>query len=385
MTGHDAWVLVCRLFAGGSPVLRATLSPRDVAALSVLGKAIKLTTLDPQFSLCPHCQQHRAQVWGDGRGGRNCRCPECGPVIVETDDVAALTLDEDWLRQKMRLAMGIESRDGINDLGDGVWRLGDARRSPVMQIVKQTGLSWSGVNRAIELYRAGGDSALKPAVRGKKKGKGRALTDKQEAELRGFIRMRRPWYYGLEDCLWSRLAVMDLIEAKYVVRLSERVIGNYLGRWGLTLPTGQPHGRCSSEIQTYLDRCYAEIKQQARTENAEIYWLNKPVPLSTDIWFPMATLAEVLPEVSMAGMTRKKLSMVSVVNNQGKVSWAISNGSFNADRQIKFIEALIRDTKRKVLFLILCDQVAFRSEHLRHWIRQNSQVIKVFPEHKDLR
>ena len=61
-----------------------------------------------------------------------CRCPDCGPVTVEADDVAALTLDEDWLRQKMRLALGIESRDGIDDLGDGVWRLGDARRSPVL-------------------------------------------------------------------------------------------------------------------------------------------------------------------------------------------------------------------------------------------------------------
>lgn len=32
----------------------------------------------------------------------------------------------------MRLAFGIESRDGIDDLGDGVWRMGDARRSPVL-------------------------------------------------------------------------------------------------------------------------------------------------------------------------------------------------------------------------------------------------------------
>ena len=45
-----------------------------------------------------------------------CRCPDCGPVTVETDDVAALSLDEDWLRQKMRLALDIESRDGIDDL-----------------------------------------------------------------------------------------------------------------------------------------------------------------------------------------------------------------------------------------------------------------------------
>lgn len=132
MAAHDAWALVCRLFAGGTPVLRNTLSPRDAAALSVLGKAVKPTVVDQSFVLCPHCQQHRAQVWGDGRGGRMCRCPECGPVAVEANDGAALALDEDWLRQKIRLALGIESRDGIDDLGGGVWRLGDARCSPVL-------------------------------------------------------------------------------------------------------------------------------------------------------------------------------------------------------------------------------------------------------------
>lgn len=132
MAAHDAWALICRLFAGGTPVLRATLSPREASALTVLGKAVKPTVVDQSFVLCPHCQQHRAQVWGDGRGGRMCRCPDCGPVAIEANDGTALALDEDWLRQKMRLALGIESRDGIDDLGDGVWRLGDARRSPVL-------------------------------------------------------------------------------------------------------------------------------------------------------------------------------------------------------------------------------------------------------------
>ncbi|GHT87610.1 hypothetical protein AGMMS49543_24070 [Betaproteobacteria bacterium] len=53
-------------------------------------------------------------------------------MAVEADDGAALILDEDWFRQKMRHALNIESHDGIDDLGDGVWRLGDARRSPVL-------------------------------------------------------------------------------------------------------------------------------------------------------------------------------------------------------------------------------------------------------------
>ena len=132
MAAHDAWALICRLFAGGTPVLRAMLSSREMSALTILGKAIKPTVMDQSFVLCPHCQQHRAQVWGDGRGGRMCRCPDCGPVAVETNDGAALALDEDWLRTKMRLALGIESRDDVDDLGGGAWRLGDARNSPIV-------------------------------------------------------------------------------------------------------------------------------------------------------------------------------------------------------------------------------------------------------------
>ena len=132
MTTHDAWALVCRLFAGGTPVLRATLSPREVSALSMLGKAVRPTVVDQFFVLCPHCQQHRAQVWGDGRGGRICRCPECGQVPVEASDGAALAFYVYCFWQKMSHALDIESRDDIDDLGDGAWLLGNARRSPVL-------------------------------------------------------------------------------------------------------------------------------------------------------------------------------------------------------------------------------------------------------------
>lgn len=45
----------------------------------------------------------------------SCHCPECGSVLVAADDVAALVLDEDWLRHKLRLALEIESRDGVDD------------------------------------------------------------------------------------------------------------------------------------------------------------------------------------------------------------------------------------------------------------------------------
>ncbi len=46
--------------------------------------------------------------------------------------MAAVMLNEDWLRQKLRLALEINSRDGIDQVGPGIWRLGDARQGPVI-------------------------------------------------------------------------------------------------------------------------------------------------------------------------------------------------------------------------------------------------------------
>ncbi|MBK9161069.1 MAG: hypothetical protein IPM27_05845 [Nitrosomonadales bacterium] len=132
MASHDAWALVCRLFSGGTPLSHSTLSPSEIAASSTLGKAVKPAVLNQTHTLCPYCQLHRCQIWGDGKGGRICHCPECGQVSVQADDLAALELDQEWFRAKLRLAMDINSRDGIIDLGADVWHLGDARSAPVV-------------------------------------------------------------------------------------------------------------------------------------------------------------------------------------------------------------------------------------------------------------
>lgn len=105
MASHDAWALVCRLFTGGTPLARSMLSPGEIAASSALGKAVKPAALNQTHTLCPYCLLHRCQIWGDGKGGRCCHCPECGQVSVQADDVTALELDEEWFRAKLRLAM----------------------------------------------------------------------------------------------------------------------------------------------------------------------------------------------------------------------------------------------------------------------------------------
>ncbi len=132
VNAHNAWSLVCSLFAEGAPVFRYALSAQDLAICSLLGSAIKPAAVNQQYVLCPYCNLHRGQVVADGKGGRLSQCPECGPIQLEPQDLASVILNEDWLRQKLRMALEINSRDGIDQVGQGIWRLGDSRRAPVI-------------------------------------------------------------------------------------------------------------------------------------------------------------------------------------------------------------------------------------------------------------
>lgn len=132
MAVHEAWSLVCRLFAGGGPVMRGALSPAEVRATTLLGAALKPTVTNRTFALCPYCQLRNGQIFGDDQGGLFCHCPGCGRIALTPDDRAVVMLDENWLRSRLRMAMDIESRDGMIELADGVWRLGNARREPIL-------------------------------------------------------------------------------------------------------------------------------------------------------------------------------------------------------------------------------------------------------------
>ncbi len=68
----------------------------------------------------------------------------------------------------------------------------------VMQIVDLCGLSYPSVRAAIDRYTVGGLAAIKPAVRGRRAGQGRALNAEQEHALRKIICDKRPEQLKME-------------------------------------------------------------------------------------------------------------------------------------------------------------------------------------------
>lgn len=68
--------------------------------------------------------------------------------------------------------------------------------------------------------------------RGRSKGQGRVLSLQQEDAVRGSIIDQRPEQLKMDFCLWSRRAVMLLIEQQHGIALPVRTVGKYLARWG---------------------------------------------------------------------------------------------------------------------------------------------------------
>jgi transposase len=78
--------------------------------------------------------------------------------------------------------------------------------------------------------------------------------------------------------------------------------------------------------------------------------------------------------------THEKLSMISTVTNQGRANWMNLDGAFSHWRLIEFLQALVRDGKRrrKKVFLILDDPGVHHCKPVNAWLREHRLHIEAF-------
>ena len=109
---------------------------------------------------------------------------------------------------------------------------------------------------------------------GRNPGERHHLTQAQEERIRKLITDKAPDQLELDYALWTRKAVMELIEQETRVAMPIRTVSEYLKRWGFTphKPVKQAYEQNPEAIQRWLDEEYPEIKAKAKQEKAEIYW-----------------------------------------------------------------------------------------------------------------
>ncbi|GHU05183.1 hypothetical protein AGMMS49960_21540 [Betaproteobacteria bacterium] len=255
------------------------------------------------------------------------------------------------------------------------WRRGRTR----VEIAGDVGLSHTTVSRVVARYEAEGMAALAPRRRGRRAGEQRALSPEQEAAIQRLICDKRPEQLKMDFALWSRAAVMLLIEREYGLRLHVRSVGKYLSRWGFTpqKPLQRAYEQSPQAVREWLDDTYPGIAARAKAEGGEIHWGDETALVNTDVRGRSDAPKGKRPVTMAIGGTRQKLSMIVSVTNQGKVRWMIIDGAFNHEKLIEFFESLIRDTDRKV-FLILDNLGVHHCKPVKAWLAEHTGQMELF-------
>lgn len=179
--------------------------------------------------------------------------------------------------------------------------------------------------------------------------------------------------------LWSRAAVGQLIEQEYGIKLPVRSVGKYLKRWGFTpqKPIKRAYEQNPEAVHAWLEGEYPGIEQRARREGAEIHWGDETALANTDVRGRSYAPPGKTPVALAVGAARQKLSMIASVTNQGKTRWMIIEEAFDAGKFTEFLQALIRDTGKKV-FLILDNLRVHHSRQVKAWVAQRKEHIELF-------
>lgn len=249
---------------------------------------------------------------------------------------------------------------------------------PTSEISEVLEVSIRSVQLWIVKYKQCGLKGLKGKPRGNKEGTGRTLTEDQESHVKRLITDKYPEQLKLDYVLWTRKAVMELIEKEYGISMPIRTVGEYLKRWGMTpqKPQKRAYEQRAPEVKQWLEEDYPAIKKQAKKENAEIFWGDE-TGLKNNCQHERGYAPRGKTPIVKLNANNESINMLSAVTNQGKVRFRLFDGTMNADILIDFMMRLVNQSNRKV-FLILDNLKVHHAKPVKEWVEKHKAMIEVF-------
>ena len=253
--------------------------------------------------------------------------------------------------------------------------------SEIIGVRKNTVGKWK------KTYLSGGLKEVSEKIRGRKKGLKRTLSMEQEQELQRDIIDRHPEQLKLAFALWTRAAVHELIYTKYRIRMPIRTVGEYLKRWGFTpkKPVKLAYEQQPEKVKEWLETEYPKIKKQAKQENAVIHWGDE-TGVNSESYVSRGYSPKGVKAVVKTSGKRFSISMISVITNEGQMSYMIYKGALVTDTFIEFLRRLLRTSERKI-YLILDNLKVHHAIRVQKWVKKRPDKIELFflppytPEH----
>ncbi len=246
------------------------------------------------------------------------------------------------------------------------------------EIAEIIGISKPAVDKIACAYKKEGTACLEEKPHGRKLGEKRKLNPEQEDEIQNIIINMTPDQAGLASMLWTRADICQLIMEKYNINVKIRSISNYLQRWGMTCqrPAKKAYLQDSIKLDTFMNESYPDIVEKAKEEDAVIFWGDE-TGINNQAYHVSGFAPEGHTPVVPSFSKIEKINMISAINNYGTCHFLCYDENMTQQLFIDFMERLVTDTDRKVLFIVDNLKV-HHGKIVAEWLSGHKDEIELF-------
>jgi len=245
------------------------------------------------------------------------------------------------------------------------------------QAAQMFGVGERSVGTWWRAYRAGGAEAL-AVRRGRRPGPPELISDAERAVLLTAMVDYSPEELLIGGPMWTRSAVRELIRMVTGVVMTERGVGSWLRRHGLSpqRPDRRSYQQSDAAVRAWLDKEYPAIAERARTEGAQVAWadqcgLRSEAAPPGRSWAPRGRT----PMVRVNGK-RLRINVMSAVTPRGALWFTVYTGRFTTGVFLAFLDRLARQAGRKV-HLITDRHPVHRAKAVHAWLQANHKRIEL--------
>jgi transposase len=180
-----------------------------------------------------------------------------------------------------------------------------------------------------------------------------ALTLEQQKEIQKCLIDKNPNQLKLPGCLWNRSNIQGLIKSLYKIELTLQAISKYLKKWGFTpqRPVKKNYKQNPEEVNKWLEEEYPEIERRSKNENAEVHWGDETGCQNESNYIKGYAPKGQTPVLEV-GNEKIKVNMISSITNRGKLRFMFYRERMDGKMFIKFMRRLIKDSPKKIFFII---------------------------------
>jgi transposase len=246
------------------------------------------------------------------------------------------------------------------------------------EVARIFGVERAVVSKWMRRWRDGGFEGLKERRRGRRPGEQPALKPWQQGVIVQLIKDKHPDQLKLPGFLWTRDAVLELIDRKFGVRLAVTTVGRYLRCWGFTpqVPAHRAFEQQPEAVKRWLEQTYPKLVARAKREGALVLWQDETGFRSQcshgRSWSPKGQT----PVVEGTGQ-RFGTNMSSAIGNDGSLRFMLFDGNFNQFVFIEFLERLVKHHAERQVFLIVDGHPSHRSKLVKAWVAEHAERIEL--------